>query len=94
MTFYPIIGLEYHKAELEKLDVNPAEIPSVEVLWHVNAIAALEYGAFHELDGPGTEKNGKPLAVESYLVPAIRLGPHGKGRTILRTIPKETPSDD
>ena len=63
MPTYPIKTEAWHRSQL--LAEMPKG-PSLTTRWHVTALAYLQYGKAHKMDGPGVEvlRNGRVVSAE------------------------------
>lgn len=73
---FPIVDLDFHGAALDELEkYNGSKTANFLAKWHITAIACLQFGAVHNLDGPGFElrRNGRPTP--RPIVPELFVDP-------------------
>lgn len=61
---FPIKTIEFHETNLRSMDEYPSsEEVEIIIAWHSTALAYLQFGELHELDGPGNEdvSTGRPI---------------------------------
>lgn len=70
---YPIKDRQFHEDALRELDEFDPKDPSarIKVAYHSTAVNFLQYGAFHDIDGPAAEVDGKPVKIKPFFQLAI-----------------------
>jgi hypothetical protein len=98
MKRFPIRDVQFHIEGLRQRNATTAHTDELHILtsWHSSAIAYLQFGAFHKLDGPGAERYGPdgsvtPARIEDYLT----LAKGAKGESyLLKTFKKDDHDDN
>jgi hypothetical protein len=83
---FPIKDRDFHVSSLTKLDEYDLADGEVKILiaWHSSAINYLDFGAFHDIDGPAAEVDGKPTAIARE----FQLGIDSNGYPFMRHFAK------